>query len=389
MSSNDPPILRVSSDIIFNIFGHLSQSRCLEPSIPYPVSAPLGHRRKRYGSRDFDAISRCNKKLRSLALPYLFYCVKLRLTEEGAAREMMLFYLKTPWLLQWIRKLHFVLEIRTNIKAELPISSMEPNLEGLMVLIATFFKRVPRLEALHFIVKSEIVSNALARTFRLQKINQDTFANVHTLKFSAGSEWIIRLCGRDNGLRELENSPGLSGNDYVPFSVDFATTTETSPTVGGYLSRIGDFRAANIVKGISMLPTAALTKLCIYGKFTDAGLSAFISHVPLVGFLTIIGEKVPVERAIILGQQLQYLTILNIEGDINERRELYDKCPVEREYLWHFAHCIGSLQQMWYAARFFGNVVRDESGQVIPQETIWMDAWGGQLTALDSDMAGC
>ncbi|KAF3912131.1 hypothetical protein ABW21_db0205188 [Orbilia brochopaga] len=162
----------------------------------------------------------------------------------------------------------------------------------------------------------------------------------------------------------------------------------TSSTVGGYLSRIGDFRAANLVKGISMLPSAALTKVCIYGKFTDAGLSAFISHVPLVAFLSVIGEKIPVERATIIGQQLRYLTILNIQSDCNENRELYDGCPIEHEYLWHFAHCIGSLQQMWYAARFIGNVARDVNGEVIFPETVWADTWGTQLAEADSGMVG-
>ncbi|KAJ6259901.1 hypothetical protein Dda_5545 [Drechslerella dactyloides] len=370
MSYNDAPIMRVSSEIIFTIFGHLGQTRCLEPSIPYYVSAPLGCPRKRNDTQKnfkyFDAISRTNKKLRSLSLPYLFYCVKLHLEEEQPARDMVLFYLKTPWLLPYIRKLHFVVEIHANIKAKLPISSMEPNLEALMVLIAEFFKQLPRLEILHFIVKSEIVSNALARTFRLEKVGQSAFARVRSLKFSAGSEWMISLCGRDSGLRELENSPGLrlsrrknvSDIPYV-YSVDFATTTETSQTASGYLSRIGDVRAANFVKGIGMLPNAALTKLCIYGKFTDAGLSAFMSHVPLVRFLTIIGEMVPIERAIIIGQQLRHLTVLSIEGCIDEQGELYNGCPVGQEYLWHFAHGIGSLQQMWYAARFFGNIIRD------------------------------
>ncbi|RVD81080.1 uncharacterized protein DFL_008957 [Arthrobotrys flagrans] len=294
MSTNPAAhLVNLPTEITFKIFNSLDnvgEQKGLERAYNYgyPKATVLGRPgiradpKKRLLCR-FDAISRCCKRLRVLSFPYLFRCLKVNVAEEQSAINMLQLYLNSNWILRYTRRLYFIMDIRTIIVAELPISVMRPNLNVLMNMVARFFQCVGGVEELHFIVKSEIVSNGLRRVFRRPRQQIETsLSNVRSLKFSAGSEWIIRFCGGYSGLQELENSPGVSGRLYVPYSIDFAReyphfsiepTEELFPTTA--LSRIGDYRAANIMKGITSLRkgTETLTKVTIYGKFTTDGLN--------------------------------------------------------------------------------------------------------------------
>ncbi|KAF3940236.1 hypothetical protein ABW19_dt0206769 [Dactylella cylindrospora] len=283
------------------------------------------------------------------------------------------------------RSLRFIVEIRAHIVTELPRSFMEPDLSGFINTIVTLFSLIPEITDLHFIVKSEIVSTALRRVFLRNQFIELALSKAQYLKFSAGSEWIIRLCGSESGLHALENSPGLSGNDFVPYSINF------TPIVDGpqsFFSGIGDYRAANILKGISLLPNNMLTNVCIYGRFTQEGLLVFIEQIPHVTHLTIIGEVISCEKALVLGL-LPCLVTLNMDDEIDNSRVLFEnyEFPVDSGYLWSFAGYIPSLQQLWYASRFVGTIVRDDIGQVVTTETCWRDSWEVPYT-VDVEMNG-
>ncbi|KAK6536062.1 hypothetical protein TWF281_000308 [Arthrobotrys megalospora] len=403
-------IVNLPTEIIFKILKNLDngEQQGLEQTYNYPKATALGCPVKSNGEPmkracthggghvgNFDAISRCSKRLRLLCFPYLFRYLRINLADEEAAVDTLRFYLNSNWLLQYVRKLHFVMDIRAFIVAELPMSVMKPDLNLLMGLIVRFFLFTVRVEELHFIVRAEIVSNGLRRVFRRYQEQMETsLSNVRSLKFSAGSEWIIQFCGGYSGLQELENSPGLSGSEYIPYSIDFAReqTEFSAPGVNlaprTVLSRIGDYRAANILKGINSLRKGpnTLTKVTIYGKFTRDGLNVFIKSIPFVSYLTIIGGVVEPNHAPILGQ-LPYLRLLSFERDLNYLRECFEICPESPHTLWHFATCIGTLQQMWSAARFVGHIVRDVRGDVLAQHTVWKDTWEGFSTkTLDFEM---
>ncbi|EPS39361.1 hypothetical protein H072_6873 [Dactylellina haptotyla CBS 200.50] len=392
MAVGKPQLSNLPTEIILNIFDILDRPRQLEPLPSYPTSVPLGRPvQPTDGGGNFDSLSRCCRKLRALSLPYLFRCLRIRVAEEPTAVAMLRLYISSPWVLQNVRKLRFIMDIRANIVAELPTSLMEPDLSTLMVLIATFFRMAINVESLHFIIKSEIVSTALRRVFRKYQVANTGLSNVKSLKFSAGSEWIIGLCGSACGVQELENSPGLSGSEYIPYSIDFIREEACFAKAGGYLSRIGDFRAANIMKGISTLNSLhqnLLTKVCIFGKFTQEGLLVFIDHIPAVTNLSVIGEILPVQRAYVLAR-LQRLAILNIAGELECIQYYPETSLVSPVYLWHFAQYIPSLQQMWSSSRYVGNIVRDESGKPILQHISWEDTWTTGKREVDIEMGGC
>ncbi|KAK6362833.1 hypothetical protein TWF730_000286 [Orbilia blumenaviensis] len=391
-------IVNLPTEIIFKILKSLdaiAEQQGLEHTYNYPKATALGPPgvRAYTNASRFDAISRCCKRLRVISFPFLFRCLRVNVVEEQSAITMLQIYMRSNWILQYVRRLHLVMDIRAIIVAELPMSVMKPDLNLLMNLVSNLFQFTAGVEELHFMVRSEIVSNGLRRMFRRFRQQIETsLRHVKSLKFSAGSEWIIRFCGSYSGLRELENSPGVSGRLYVPYTIDFARERadpplpddNMSPTTA--LSRIGDYRAANILKGIYSLQRGpdTLTKVTIYGRFTRDGLDGintsgvvFIRCIPVVSYLTIIGGRIEPTHASILGQ-LSYLRVLNIEDELSKPREKLSVCPEGLDTLWHFAKCIGTLQQMWFAARFVGEVVRDLRGAVLFQYTDWRDTWTPQ-----------
>ncbi|KAK6538203.1 hypothetical protein TWF694_011084 [Orbilia ellipsospora] len=399
MDSKKPHLLELPTEVILRVFENLDRLRRFQPPARYPVSGPLGPSTQfADGSGNFDSLSRCCKKLRSLSLPYLFRCLNVCITEEQTAIETLRFYMGFPGVLQHVRILYFVMEIRARaaLMPTLPVSFMEPSLSDLMPMIATFFKFIPYIENLHFIVRESTVGGSLRKIFQKFNVNESFFSHVRALKFSIGSEWMIDLCGTSSGLEEVENSPAISGNDYLPYSIDYVREEAASRTADGYLSRIGDCRAASMMKGIrdsTLLNPGSLQKVCIYGRFTQAGLDMFVAHVPFVTNLTIIGETMPIERAIALGR-LEHLRVLNIEGELGVSRGSFQSCPVHQPYLWNFAYYIPSLQQMWYAGRFAGNIFRNIDGQTIFQDTMWIDSFksnivNDQMEDFDLDMEGC
>ncbi|KAK6357519.1 hypothetical protein TWF718_001828 [Orbilia javanica] len=407
MPANKPsPILIIPVEIIFRIFNELDN--LVEQRIySYPKATVLGRPRIRVDPNRrsvsiFDALSRCCKRLRILCIPYLFRYLKVNVAEERTAIAMLQVYLNSHWVFWYTRRVRFVMDIRAIIVAELPMSVMRPNLNLLMNMIARLFQHLERVEELHFIVKSEIVSNGLRRVFRWPGRHLETsLRNVRSLKFSAGSEWIIRLCGGGFGLQEIENSPGLSGRMYVPYSIDFAREHSgleipvENLSARTALSRIGDYRAANIMKGISSLHKdpkgLTLTKVTVYGKFTRDGLDVFIKCIPAVSYLTIIGGAIEPDYALILSQ-LSNLRLLSFESGLDHSLENFQDCPESSCTLWHFSRFVRTLQQMWIEARFVGEIVRDGRGEVFPELTKWRDIWANilfrDLGPGDVEMAG-
>ncbi|KAF3122203.1 hypothetical protein TWF594_003326 [Orbilia oligospora] len=386
-------IVNLPTKIFFKILGELDNSgeqQGLERGYSYPKATALGRPDtptdlNRKPAHRFDAISRCCKKLRILISPFLFRYLRVNVSDEQIASILFRTYINSNWIFQYTKRLHFVVDIRAIIMAKLPTSVMVPNLNVLINLIAAFFQYTGRVEELHFIVKSEIVSNGIRRVFRWRRQQiENSLCNVRSLKFSAGSEWIIRFCGGYSGLQELENSPGLSGRVYVPYSIDFAGESsqffeppENSLHPHYYksaLSHVGEYKAANIMEGIFALRRGpeTLTKVTIYGKFTTSGLDVFIKFIPFVSYLTIIGGAIQPNHAHILGQ-LPKLKLLNFEGGLGCPREAFESCPENITTLWHFARCIRTLQQMWVEGRFVGEIVRDTRGDVFHNHMIWRD----------------
>ncbi|KAK6509055.1 hypothetical protein TWF481_003819 [Arthrobotrys musiformis] len=393
-------LLDLPAEIILKILSKLDyvgHQQGLERPYSYPKATALGragireHPDKKSPCR-YDAVSRCNKKLRILCFPFLFRCLTVNISEEQTAIRMLQFYLSSGWILQYTRKLYFIMDIRAIIVAELPMSVMRPELGVLMRMIVKLFQWVGNVQELHFIVRSEIVSNGLRRIFRWSRQQiEASLSNVRSLKFSAGSEWIIRFCGGYSGLHEIENSPGITGPKFDPYPIpiDFAREKSQgqapieSLSPRTVLSRIGDYRVANIMKGITSLRRGAemLTKVTIYGKFTQDGLDVFIKCIPVVSDLTIIGGPIePIaliaNHAHILGQ-LPFLRRLNLEGDLKVLREHIKACPVDGLTLCYFARCIRSLREMWVWARFVGEIFRDVRGDVLLEHTAWKDTWAG------------
>ncbi|KAK6516338.1 hypothetical protein TWF506_006247 [Arthrobotrys conoides] len=405
-------LVNLPAEVVFRILSKLvsiGERQGLEQIYSYPKATALGPPGVRVDPNKnlphrLDAISRCCKKLRFLSLPYLFRYRTVSISDKEAAIPMLQAYLNDHWLrsiLHYAKTLYFVMDIRAIIEATLPMSVMKPNLNALMSLIAKLFQYTGRVEELHFIVRSEIVSNGLRRIFqcRQQQI-ENSLCNVRSLKFSAGSEWIIRFCGGFCGLRELENSPiKYPRRLYVPYCIDFAREPSQSSVpqenlsheyYKSALSRVGQYKAAKIMEGISALRWGpeTLTKVTIYGKFTASGLDVFVKFIPAVSHLTIIGGPIKADHAHILGQ-LPYLRLLSFEsGEV--LRETLQICPESTATLWHFGGWIRTLQHMWVEARFVGKIVRDIRGDVLPNHTIWRDSWAdfGLLNSGDVVMGG-
>ncbi|KAF3940150.1 hypothetical protein ABW19_dt0201278 [Dactylella cylindrospora] len=322
------------------------------------------------GVSSFDGLSRVNKHLRELCLPYLFKNAVMA-SDDCLKLDRLEYYSKAGWMLKHVKSIRFFATYSTwpnSLGNNTPTASIPSAIKNSITLLTT----PPSLSTLHFIAEPTFINEPLRKEFAASG-SPSPFANVKDLYITVGSEWLLPLCGTESGLEVFEYV-GAYGTK-SPNKVEFDAWRNREGLYGG----MRDTRAIAIMKGLEELKglgKCSLKRVTLGVTIHSDGimqLAPFMQNVTELNLLHAVAGT-----CVTALPYLQSLLKIRFGTDEDAIMAKNPSCYMTRADLIRVCENGRKLKEVGYKGRFIAYVRRlggGEEGDVDEENTKWSDTW--------------
>ncbi|KAJ6259931.1 hypothetical protein Dda_5575 [Drechslerella dactyloides] len=321
----------------------------------------------------FDGLSRTDKLLREMCVPFLFRNVVLA-TDDCLTLDRLEFYNQAEWLLQHVRCMRFFVKNTAwpnALSGATPAKSLPLAVANAVQLLIS----MPNLQTLYMSIEPYSVRDLLKRT--LLPLPSPTppefFPKVQELYVRVGCEFIIPLCGAEAGLQVIEYDVPRGCPEKVKFKTWGMRPEEP---FGG----MDDRHAVAMLTGLQKLPNNQIWKASIGGSIDESGLRCMIPFINTVRELLLSDSIGPFLSPVCarLFRRLPRLRKLRFGDDADPNSASNPLCYMPRGDLLAVLGNTPRVTQVWYTDRFVCCVPRkvvDGVVQIYVPKVFWWDTW--------------
>ncbi|KAK6343975.1 hypothetical protein TWF696_007626 [Orbilia brochopaga] len=324
----------------------------------------------------FDGLSRANKLLREICVPFLFRSVVLA-SDDCLTLDRLEFYNQAEWILEHVRCVRFLIKDSSPWPREAGVSG-ETHSDILPTAVASavqLLTSIPNLQSLNMSIEPSSFRDLFKRT--LLPLPSSTppefFPKVTELYIRVGCEFIIPLCGADVGLKILEYDVPNGCEEMVSFKIWEMRPEEP---FGG----IENQHALAMLTGLQKLPNNKLRKVSIGGRIDNSGLECMIPFISQVRELSLseVSDPFLSQDSAHLFRRLPRIRKLRLSINTDPGSGVNPFSHIHHSDLLAVLANTPHMTEVWYTDRFVCRVPRkvvDGVVQINLRKVFWRDTW--------------